>query len=60
MDYNQFKELLLIEFGVDYEAVIKPKIIDIIVRSIRTGQEHLHDCQKRCFSLLGYDILLDG
>ena len=36
-----------------------PSIVEIIVRSIKTAQEHLHDCQKRCFSLLGYDILLD-
>ena len=29
------------------------------MKSIMSAQEGLNDYQKRCFSLLGYDILLD-
>lgn len=59
LDYDSFKNILKEECGVDYEEIIRPKIKDIIVKSIKAGQEALNDMGKRCFSLLGYDILLD-
>lgn len=60
MDYDTFKSILLEERGIDYENIIKPKIKDIIVKSIKSGQHLLKDYNQKCFSLLGYDILLDN
>lgn len=38
---------------------VRPKIKDIIIRSIKSTQHLISDCGNACFSLLGYDILLD-
>lgn len=59
LDYNSFKRLLMEEHYVDFEETVRPKIKEIVVKSVKAAQEHLHDFGKRCFSLLGYDVLLD-
>ena len=59
LDSDSFKRMLMGEFGVDYDREVKPKVERIVMQSIRATQELLDDCNKRCFSLLGYDILLD-
>ena len=42
-----------------YEDEIKPKMKELIIETIKSSQEKIEDCGKRCFSLLGFDILLD-
>ena len=59
LDYESFKRLLLEQRNVSYEETVKPKITKIIVESIRAAQDKLSDCNRQCFSLLGFDLLLD-
>lgn len=51
--------MLLHERGVNFKETVRPKIKDIIIQSIKSTQHLISDCAHACFSLLGYDILLD-
>lgn len=44
---------------MNFMETVRPKIKDIIIRSIKSTQHLISDCGQACFSLLGYDILLD-
>lgn len=59
LSFDTFVSLLKTEKGVDYQQTLRPKIKEIVLESIRSAQDQLNDLNKRCFSLLGYDILLD-
>lgn len=59
IDQDAFQDMLLHERGVDFKATVRPKIKDIIIQSIKSTQHLISDCGQACFSLLGYDILLD-
>jgi hypothetical protein len=59
IDQDTFQALLLQERRVNFTQSVRPKIKEIVVRSIKATQHLISDCGQACFSLLGYDILLD-
>ena len=59
IDQDSFQQMLIDERNVDFVGEIRPKIKEIIIKSIKATQSLISDCGQRCFSLLGYDVLLD-
>lgn len=55
---DPLKEYLKYTRNIDWEATIKPKIIDIIIKTISTVSDSIEQ-RSGCFDLYGFDILLD-
>lgn len=51
--------MLMEEKSISFTDKIRPKIKDIVIKSIKSTQHLISDCGQACFSLLGYDILID-
>jgi hypothetical protein len=60
IDQDTFQALLMEEKKVSFTDTIRPKIKEIIIQSIKSTQHLISDCGQSCFSLLGYDVLIDS